>query len=75
MLQFLNYLDSSIAIFDTELFHNWENEEDKKCFIFKVVLEYPPELHERDDDYLLAQEVMTIELEITCQKQHNQLVQ
>ena len=34
-------------------------------------LEYPPELHERDDDYPLAPEVMTIEPEITGEKQHN----
>ena len=34
-------------------------------------MEYPPELHERDDDYPLAPEVMTIELEITAEKQHN----
>ena len=34
-------------------------------------MEYPPKLHERDDDYLLAPEVMTIEPEITGEKQHN----
>ena len=34
-------------------------------------LEYPPELHERDDYYPLAPEVMTIEPEITGEKQHN----
>ena len=34
-------------------------------------MEYPPELHERDDDYPLAPEVMTIEPEITGEKQHN----
>ena len=34
-------------------------------------MEYPPELHERDDDYPLAPVVMTIELEITGEKQHN----
>ena len=34
-------------------------------------LEYPPELHDRDDDYSLASEVMTIEPEITGVKQHN----
>ena len=34
-------------------------------------MEYSPELHERDDDYPLAPEVMTIEPEITSEKQHN----
>ena len=34
-------------------------------------MEYPPELHERDDDYPLAPEVMTIKPEITGKKQHN----
>ena len=38
-------------------------------------MEYPPELHERDDDYPLAPEVMTIEREKTGEKQHNLLVQ
>ena len=34
-------------------------------------LEYRPKLDERDDDYPLAPEVMTIEPEITGEKQHN----
>ena len=34
-------------------------------------MEYLPELHERDDDCSLAPEVMTIEAEITGEKQHN----
>ena len=34
-------------------------------------MEYLPELHERDDDYPLAPEVMTIEFEITGKKPHN----
>ena len=34
-------------------------------------MDYPPELHERDDDYPLAPEVMTIEPGITGEKQHN----
>ena len=69
--QLLNYADGRIAIFNTGLFDNRENEEDKKSFILEVDLEYPPELHERDDDYSLAPDVMTIEPEITGQKQHN----
>ena len=34
-------------------------------------MEYPPELHDCDDDYPLAPEVMTIKPEITGVKQHN----
>ena len=67
----MNYADGRIAIFDIGLFDHRENEEDKKSFILEVDLEYPPELHERDDDYPLAPEVMTIEPEITGEKQHN----
>ena len=67
----LNYADGRMAIFDTGLFDHWDNEEDKKSFILEVDLEYPPELHERDDDYPLAPEVMTIEPEITGEKKHN----
>ena len=55
-----NYADGRIATFDTGLFDHRVNE-DKKSFIFEVDLEYPPELHERDDDYPLAPDVMTIE--------------
>ena len=51
MEQLLNYADGGIAIFDTELFDHPENEEDKMSVIFEVDLEYPPELHERDNDY------------------------
>ena len=69
--QLLNYAEGLIAIFDTGLFNHRENEEDKKSFILEVDLEYPPELHERDDDYPFASEVMTIEVEITGEKQHN----
>ena len=50
----LNYADGRIFIFDTGLFYHRENEEDKKSFILEVHMEYPPELHERDDDYPLA---------------------
>ena len=71
MEQLLNYADGRIAIFDTGLFDHRENEKDKKSFILEVDLKYPPELHERDDDYPLAPEVMTIEPEITGEKQHN----
>ena len=66
-----NYADGRMAIFDTGLFDHHNNEEDKKSFIFEVDLEYPPELHERDDDYPLAAEVMTIEPKITGENHHN----
>ena len=67
----LNYAHCRMVLFDTGLFDHLENEKDIKNFIFGVDLEYPPELHEHDDDYPLAPEVMTIELEITSEKQHN----
>ena len=69
--QLLDYADGRFAIFDTGLFDHRENEMDKKSFIFEVDFEYPSELHERDDDYPLAPKVMTIEPEITGEKQHN----
>ena len=71
MEQLLNYADGRIAIFYTGLFDHRENKEDKNSFILKVDLEYPPKLHERDNDHPLAPEVMIIEPEITCEKQHN----
>ena len=64
-----------MAIFETGLFDHRENEEDKKSFSLEVDFEYSPELHERDDDYPLAPEVMTIEPEITGEKQHNMRAQ
>ena len=70
MEQQLNFADGRIAIFDLGLFDHRVLYE-KKSFIFEVDLEYPPELHERDDDYPLAPEVMTFEPEITGEKQHN----
>ena len=38
-------------------------------------MEYLLELHERDDDYPLAPEIMTIDPIITGEKQHNLRVQ
>ena len=70
MEQLLNYADGRIAIFDTGLFDHRFDDVDKKSFILEVDLEYPLELHERDD-YPLAQEVLIIEPEITGEKQHN----
>ena len=70
MEQTLNFADGRIAMFDLGIFDHRVFDE-KKSFILEVDLEYPPELHERDDDYPLAPEVMTIEPEITGEKQHN----
>ena len=67
----MNYADGRIAIFDLGIFNHWVTGEDKKIFIFEVDFEYSPELYDRDDDYPLAPEVMTIEPEITGVKQHN----
>ena len=67
----LNYADGRITIFETKLFYHCENEKDKQSFIFEVDFKYPLELHERDDDYPIAPEVMTIEFKIISEKQHN----
>ena len=61
MEQLLNNTDGHIAIFEIGLFDHRENEHDKKSFILEVDLNYSAELHVRDDDYLLALEIMTIE--------------
>ena len=47
----MNYADGRIDIFDLGLFNHRVTEEEKKSFIFEVDLEYPAELHDRDDDY------------------------
>ena len=67
----LNYADGRRAIFDTGLFDYRKNENNKKSFILEVDLEYPPELHERNDDYPLVSAVMTIEFKFTNEKKHN----
>ena len=59
----MNDADGSIAIFDFDIFYHRMTDKDKTSFIFDVDLEYPPELHDRDDDYPLALEVMTIDPE------------
>ena len=43
----LIYANGRMAIFETGLFDNRENEQDKKSLILEVDLEYSPELHER----------------------------
>ena len=70
MEQTLNFADDSIAMFDVSIFDHRVFDE-KISFILEVDLEYPPELHGRNNDYPLAPEVMTIEPEITGKKQHN----
>ena len=66
-----NNADGRIAILDLGVFNHRVTDEEKKKFNFEVDLEYPSELHDRNDNYLLAPEVMTIEPEITGVKQHN----
>ena len=39
-------------------------------YFFEVDLEYPPELHDRDDDYPLAPELFEITTEMLSEKQH-----
>ena len=70
MKQLLNTADGRISIFDLGLFDHRLLDK-KKSYILEVNLEYPPELHEQDDDYPLAPEVMTSESETTGRKQHN----
>ena len=41
-----------------------------QSYIFEVDLAYPNDIHDRDDDYPMAPELMTIEPEITGEKQH-----
>ena len=64
-----NFADGCIAIFHTGLFDYHKYENYKKTVVFEVDLEYSPELHESDDNYPLAPEVMIIEFEITGEKQ------
>ena len=59
MKQQLNFADGRIASFNLELFDHRVLDETKR-FIFEVNLKYRTELHERDDDYPHAPEVMII---------------
>lgn len=56
----MTYADKRIAILDIVVFDHRENNEKHKSFIINVDLEYPPANHERDDDYVLALELMII---------------
>ena len=60
MEQQLNFANGRIAIFELGLSCNRVLDV-KKSFILEVDLEYSAELNERDEDYPLAPEVMTIE--------------
>ena len=65
-----NYAYSRMVIFDTISVNNRNNKKYNKRFILKENLKYALELYERNDDYLLAPEVMTIEPECTGKTQH-----
>ena len=47
----------------------WFDEHEKQYY-FKVDLDYPAKLHDRNNDYPLASETMTIENVMTSEKQH-----
>ena len=42
----------------------------EKHYIIEIDLDYPPELHDRNDDYPLAPKMMNIDAKITGEKQH-----
>ena len=43
-------------------------------YILQVDLEYPPEIHDRDDDYPMAPELMDIAPEMLSETQHRLVV-
>ena len=61
--------DAEVAIRDPVTRQAFFNQADSN-YIMEVDLEYPPELHERDDDYPLAPENISISDQNTGPKQH-----
>lgn len=47
-------------MFDTKLFKHKKNINDKISFIFEMDKKFPPMLHAKNDNYLLALQVMII---------------
>ena len=59
-------LPDKIIAFELKITEN----EPPRHIILEVYMEYPRELHDRDDDYPMAPEIMAITPEITGPKQH-----
>ena len=49
------------SLFLTSILKHWVTDKKKNRFIFEVNLEYQPELHDSDNDYPIAPEVIPIE--------------
>ena len=60
--------DAFAALQNKAFRYRWYDQE--KHYIFEVDSDYPPELHERNDDYSLAPKSIYIDAKITGEKQH-----
>ena len=60
----------AFAAFQDKVSRNQWFDEHEKQYCFKMDVDYPPELHDCDDDYPLAPKTMTIEAVMTSEKQH-----